>query len=53
MSMEEEDRPKEEEEHTTKAVTSEPQEEFIEPKARPSQAENEVEKTPAPPREDE
>ncbi|MEO6507194.1 MAG: hypothetical protein ABIO87_05360 [Chthoniobacterales bacterium] len=34
--MEENDCP-EEEEHATKAVTSEPQEEFIEPKARPSQ----------------
>jgi hypothetical protein len=34
--MGESDRP-EKEKHVTKAVTSEPQEEFIEPEARPSQ----------------
>ncbi|HEY1582104.1 MAG TPA: hypothetical protein VGF73_03275 [Chthoniobacterales bacterium] len=35
--MEDIDRPEEEKEsHPTKATTSEPQEEFIEPKARPS-----------------
>ncbi len=39
--------PNEEEKHVTKAVTSEPQEEFIEPQARPSVPE---EKAPAPPR---
>jgi hypothetical protein len=37
--MEESD-PKETEKHPTKAVTSEPQEEFIEPEARPSQDES-------------
>jgi hypothetical protein len=36
--MEESDRP-EEEKHATKAVTSEPQEEFIEPVTRPSRPE--------------
>jgi hypothetical protein len=38
--MEESDRP-EKEKHVTKAVTSEPQEEFIEPKARPSRPKDE------------
>jgi hypothetical protein len=38
--MEESD-PSEKEKHVTKAVTSEPQEEFIEPKARPSRPEDE------------
>jgi hypothetical protein len=47
--MEESDRP-EEKRHVTKAVTSEPQEEFIEPKARPSRDEADVE-TEAPPNE--
>jgi hypothetical protein len=32
----------EEEKHVTKAVTTEPQEEFIEPKARPSQTERDA-----------
>ena len=39
--MEEPDRP-EEEKHVTKAVTTEPQEEFIEPKARPSRPERDA-----------
>lgn len=39
--MEESDR-SEEEKHTTKAVTDEPQEEFIEQKAGPSKDESEV-----------
>ena len=39
--MEESDR-SEEDKHVTKAVTSEPQEEFIEPKARPSEDESEA-----------
>ncbi len=39
--MEEPD-PPEEKKHVTKAVTSEPQEEFIEPKARPSKDESEA-----------
>ena len=48
MRMEQSD-PPEEEKHVTKAVTSEPQEEFIEPKGRPSEDESEadtVEKKP-------
>jgi hypothetical protein len=41
--MEEPDRPeKKEEKHPTKALTSEPQEEFIEPQARPSEDESET-----------
>jgi len=39
-----------EKKHATKAVTSEPQEEFIEPKARPSQDKHDVPKE-APPTE--
>jgi hypothetical protein len=48
--MEEPDRP-EEEKHVTKAVTTEPQEEFIEPNARPSRPEREP-LPPEPPEED-
>lgn len=41
--MEETDRPEEKEEkHPTKVLTSEPQEEFIEPQARPSKDESEA-----------
>ena len=41
--MEESDRPEEkEEQHPGKALTSEPQEEFIEPQARPSENESDV-----------
>ena len=43
--MEEPDRPaKQEEKHPTKALTSEPQEEFIEPQARPSEDESEADR---------
>ncbi|MEO7724229.1 MAG: hypothetical protein ABIU29_06010 [Chthoniobacterales bacterium] len=34
----------------TKAVTDEPQEEFIEPQARPSRPDEDVAKTPVPPK---
>ncbi len=47
--MEETDGP-DEEKHVTKAVTSEPQEEFIEPEAQPSRSEGDEERS-APPRE--
>lgn len=47
--MEERDR-QDKEKHATKAVTSEPQEEFIEPEAQPSKAEDD-QKSSAPPRE--
>jgi hypothetical protein len=41
--MEESDQPEEKKEmHPTKALTSEPQEEFIEPKARPSEDESDA-----------
>ncbi|MGI8957494.1 MAG: hypothetical protein ACR2II_11370 [Chthoniobacterales bacterium] len=46
--MEESDQP-EGEKHPTKAVTSEPQEGFIEPKARPSEDEHDAAKKPMPP----
>ncbi|MBA2434381.1 MAG: hypothetical protein M3480_01445 [Verrucomicrobiota bacterium] len=44
--MEESDRNEKEEKHPTKAVTSEPQEEFIDPKARPSKDESATETPP-------
>ena len=40
--MEEPDQPEEKDPHPTKALTSEPQEEFIEPQARPSEDESET-----------
>ncbi len=46
--MEESDQP-EEEKHRTKVLTSEPQEEFIEPEARPSEDERDAAKKPMPP----
>ncbi|MEO8439801.1 MAG: hypothetical protein ABI540_06210 [Spartobacteria bacterium] len=39
----------EEEKKTTKAVTDEPQEEFIEPKARPSEDEHDAARKPTQP----
>jgi hypothetical protein len=40
--MEEPEHPENEEMHPSKALTSEPQEEFIEPEARPSEDESEA-----------
>ena len=40
----------EKEKHPSKALSDEPQEEFIEPQARPSRSEEDVVKTPPPPK---